>query len=435
MKMGWYSELTSPERNTYWGCFWSFALESMDAQMLALAIPALIEYLGITRGTAGTIGTATLIGGLLGGPLAGFLADRIGRVRVLQITILWVAAWTLLSAFVANTTELVSARLLMGIGYGGESAVGAVLISEVIIPRLRGRIASSIQSAYAVGYAMAVGLMSIVFTLFHGPMEWRILFGVGIVPVFFIVYIRRFVPESPIYAANANAGGIRRTRSSEIFKSPHLSRTVLATLQSMGTLGAAYVSIIWLPTYLRTVVHLAVMSTAGFLFVNIAGSFIGPILYGFLSDRFGRRRAFQGFLCCQALNMSIFTMAPIGPHVALMLAFFQGAFQAGLASGMLPAFAELFSTSIRASGEGFCLTGGRGIAAAAPMAVGIISGVLPLGYAMGLCALAGYGLAFTAVSFLPETSGAELADEPVEVELTSRPTIGALSRRVSARLP
>ena len=415
MKLGWYSELERGERSTYWACFWSYALESMDAQMFALAIPALIEYLGINRGTAGTIGTAALVGGLIGGPLGGFLADRIGRLRVLQLTILWVAGFTFLSAFASTSGQLIVLRFLQGVGYGAESAIGAVLISEAITPRLRGRIASSIQSAYAVGYAMAVGIMPVVFILVSGPIAWRVLFAIGVAPAAFIVYIRRFVPESPIYLARASAQGTRRTRSREIFQQPYLRRTVFATLQAMGTLGAAYVSIIWLPTYLRTVVHLAITSTAGFLFVNIAGSLLGPLVYGPLSDRLGRRRGVQVFLVCQAVVMSTFTMAPIGPSMTLVLAFFQGGLQAGLASAMLPAFAELFPTRIRGAGQGFCLSGGRGLGAVVPTAVGYLSLTLSLGYAMGCCALAGYMLAFAAVCLLPETSGADLHDEPAAV--------------------
>jgi MFS family permease len=412
MNLGWFSELKQNERTTYWACFWGYALESMDAQMFALVIPALIEYLGINRGTAGTIGTAALVGGLIGGPLGGLMADRVGRIRVLQLTILWVSLWTFASAFADSSTQLIAARFLQGIGYGAESAVGAVLISEAIVPRLRGRIASSIQSAYAVGYAMAVGIMPIVFMMFDGPIAWRVLFAIGIMPMFFIFYIRRFVPESPIYAARADAEGKRRTRSREIFQQPYLRRTILATLQAMGTLGAAYVSIIWLPTYLRTVTHLAVASTAGFLFINISGSFVGPFVYGMLSDRLGRRRGVQIFLVCQAINMSTFTMAPIGPQLTLVLAFLQGGLQAGLASAMLPAFAELFPTRIRGAGQGFCLSGGRGLGSVVPTAVGYLSLTLPLGYAMGLCALGGYVLAFIAVCLLPETSGVDLREDP-----------------------
>jgi hypothetical protein len=66
------------------------------------------------------------------------------------------------------------------------------------------------------------------------------------------------------------------------------------------------------------------------------------------------------FLVLQAVNVAVYLLAPIGAAVTIMLRFFLGAFQAALASGMLPTFAELFPTRIRASGQGFCVRGGRG---------------------------------------------------------------------------
>ncbi|MDQ1532093.1 MAG: hypothetical protein QOE37_2210, partial [Microbacteriaceae bacterium] len=86
---------------------------------------------------------------------------------------------------------------------------------------------------------------------------------------------------------------------------------------------------------------------------------------------------------------------------------------------MLPTFAELFPTSIRASGQGFCLGGGRGFGSIVPATVGILATTLPLGTAMGACALCSYAVAFAAAIALPETSGADLhAAAPVATAST-----------------
>lgn len=151
MKLGWYSELTPVERRTYWACFAGFGLDSMDTTIYALVIPALIATLGITRPEAGYLATAALVGAALGGWGAGIFADRIGRVRILQFTILWVALCTFAAAFATGFWPLLTIRLLQGLGYGGEAAVGGVLISEVVRPYLRGRVAASVQSSYAIG--------------------------------------------------------------------------------------------------------------------------------------------------------------------------------------------------------------------------------------------------------------------------------------------
>ena len=88
---------------------------------------------------------------------------------------------------------------------------------------------------------------------------------------------------------------------------------------------------------------------------------------------------------------------------------------------MLPTFAELFPTEIRASGQGFCLGGGRGFGSVVPATVGILAATLPLGSAMGGCALCSYAVAFIAAILLPETSGVDLQDVAAFVEGDPQP--------------
>lgn len=408
---GWYSELTRRERLTYWACFGGFGLDALDTTIYALVMPTLIAVVGITRPQAGMIASGALIGSAIGGWAAGIAADRIGRIRVLQITILMVAGFTFLSAFTNSFWQLLATRTIQGIGYGGEAAVGGVLISETIAPRLRGRVAASVQSGYAVGYAISTAAMPFIFAHFSQAMAWRVFFGIGLVPAIFVMFIRRFVPDSDIYTES------RRQQIStssapvslwEIFVPPHLKNTLTATLLSFGIFSGAYVLITWLPTYLRTVLHLRVSSTAGYLALNILGSFVGPFLYGMLSDWIGRRRSFMIFLCCQAISVGIYMFAPVNAATTFVLGFFLGTLQGGLASGMLMAFSELFPTRIRAAGQGFTLSGGRGFAAVVPALVGLLAATLPLNRAMGICCLSSYCIALVAAYLLRETKGVDL---------------------------
>lgn len=410
LKLGWYSELDVTERRTYWACFAGFGLDSMDSTIYALVIPALIATLGLTRPEAGYLATAALVGAAIGGWGGGILADRVGRVRVLQFTILVVAVLTLVSAFATGFWFLLVVRFLQGLGYGGEAAVGGVLISEVIRPSLRGRVAASVQSSYAVGFAVSVALLPVISSLFPEHIGWRVFFAIGIAPAFLVFFIRRLVPESGLFKESkaSERGGADVPPFWDIFSPPHLRRTLPAVIMATGIFGGAYVMITWLPTYLRTVLNLSVGTSAGYLTMNILGSLMGPLLYGWLSDQTGRRPAFMIFLVCQAINVSIYLLAPIGAGTTIVLSFFLGAFQGGLASGMLPTFAELFPTDIRASGQGFCLGGGRGFGSIVPATVGLLSATHPLGVTMGVCALVAYGVAFIAAMALPETSGTDL---------------------------
>jgi MFS family permease len=409
-RLGWYCALTSVEKRTYWACFAGFGLDSMDSSIYALVIPALIATLGLSHSEAGYLATAALLGTAIGGWGAGILADRIGRVHVLQLTIVWVAIFTLIAAAANSFWHLFGIRFLQGLGYGGEAAVGGVLISEVIRPALRGRVAASVQSGYAVGYAISVGLLPIISSMFPEQIGWRVFFAIGVIPALLVFFIRRLVPESGVYvdAKAARSKGVEAPPFWEIFARAHLRRTLAAVIMATGIFGGAYVMITWLPTYLRTVLHLSITASAGYLVLNILGSLVGPLCYGWLSDRVGRRPAFMVFLVLQAINAAIYLLAPIGASVTIALSFFLGAFQGALASGMLPTFAELFPTAIRASGQGFCVGGGRGFGSVVPATVGVLAGQLTLGTAMGVCALCAYGVAFIAAIFLPETIGASL---------------------------
>src|SRR5207249_4238492 len=93
----WIPTLTRAERNTFAACAGGWALDAMDVQIYSFVIPALIATWGITRGEAGALGTAALLVSAVGGWLAGWIADRYGRVRTLQIAILWFATFTFLS--------------------------------------------------------------------------------------------------------------------------------------------------------------------------------------------------------------------------------------------------------------------------------------------------------------------------------------------------
>jgi sugar phosphate permease len=150
--LAWFGELNAKERRTMGACFGGWALDAFDVQMYSFVIPSVIALWGLSRGEAGLIGTVTLLISSLGGWFSGTLADRFGRVRMLQITILWYSIFTFLCAFAQNFEQLFVLRALHGLGFGGEWAAGAVLMGEVIRDKYRGRGVGIVQTGWAIGW-------------------------------------------------------------------------------------------------------------------------------------------------------------------------------------------------------------------------------------------------------------------------------------------
>lgn len=419
MNVSWYSELSKIERSTSWACFGGYALDAFDAALYALLAPVLITVLGFTSPQIGVLSTVGLIGNAIGGLLGGIVADRVGRVTMLKATILWVAAFSGVAAALSNYNGLLVVRFLQGVGFGAEAAAAGVLISEVMRPHLRGRVVSAVQSGHAVGQAVSLAAMTIIFQFFPAEIAWRIMFIVGVVPGLLALYVQYYVPESEIYetAAAARRAGTKALPFWTIFSSSNRRATLFSLLVATGVYGASFSIHHWLPTYLRLSLNLPVASTAGYLAVDIAGVFIGPIVSGFVSDRIGRRATFVVFVVCEAAVIVGLLFMPISLETALGLIFLQGTLQGGLNACLLPTFVELFKTDIRASGTGFCITGGRGFGSIATTAVGMLAIVMPLGQAMGVSTLCAFGLVIVGAIFLPERSGVDLH----EVD-RSRPT-------------
>src|SRR6202142_3343684 len=193
--LAWYRDLTGRERSTMWACFGGWSLDAFDVQMYSFVIPTIIAIWGLSRGEAGLIGTVTLLISSFGGWFSGTLADRYGRVKMLQITILWYSFFTFLCAFAQNFEQLFILRALHGFGFGGEWAAGAVLMGEVIRDKYRGRAVGLVQTGYSIGWGTAALLFTLFFAVLPEAIAWRAMFWIGLAPALLVFWIRRNVEE------------------------------------------------------------------------------------------------------------------------------------------------------------------------------------------------------------------------------------------------
>ncbi|SEC33636.1 Sugar phosphate permease [Burkholderia sp. WP9] len=420
----WYKQGTPLERSTFWGCFAGWGLDALDVQMFTLAIPAIIAAYGIDHTQAGAISGVTLVSSALGGWLAGALSDRIGRVRTLQITILWFASFTFLCAFAQSFPQLLVLKALQGFGFGGEWAAGAVLMAETIRSEHRGKAMGAVQSAWAVGWAGAVLLYAAAFSWLPSDTAWRVMFGVGLLPALLVLYVRRNLREpARIAPATTEPSVSVWAQVAQVFQPRVIKTTVAGAILGTGAHGGYYAIMTWLPTFLSKERHLSVLNTGGYLAVVIVAFWCGCMASAYLLDRIGRRRniAFFAFACI--VTVLAYVMLPLSNTEMLMLGFPLGFFAAGIPASLGALFNELYPADMRGTGVGFCYNFGRIASAGFPVLVGYMSHSMSLGAAIGIDAAIAYGLAMVAVLALPETRGRRL--RPTGVEQPSQPVADA----------
>ncbi len=406
----WLTHLDVAERSTLIGTFAGWMLDGMDVMVYSFVLPSLILLWHLSKGQAGLLGTSALVLSSVGGWMAGLAADRFGRVRILQLTIVWFAFFTFLSGFSQNFTQLFVLRGLQGLGFGGEWAVGSVLIGEAIRAKYRGRAVGTVQGGWAIGWYLAAIFSFLFFKLLPQDMAWRAMFWIGLAPAALAVYVRRHVHEPRVYTESAaGQGKAPALEFLRIFAPSMLRTTLLASLVALGAQGGFYAINTWLPQYLNER-GLSVTHSFGYLTVVIAGSFTGYLTSAHLADRIGRRLTLVLFALGAAITVLLYAVMPISDTLTLLLGFPLGAFPSGSFSPMGSFFSELFPTAMRGSGQGFAYNLGRGVGAFFPALVGHFSAHMKLGQAIAIFAASAYLLMVVSVLILPETQGVRLEE-------------------------
>lgn len=405
--LAWYRELPTRGRRAVVGAFLGFGLDSYDFWVLPLGLTAIAASFHLGGGQTGLLSTATLVSSAIGGVVAGVLADKIGRVRMLMITIITYALFTALCGLAPNYETLLVFRVLQGIGFGGEWATGAILVAEYASARHRGRTVAVIQSSWAVGWAAAVLVYELVFNLVDQDLAWRILFFTGALPALAVFWIRRKVTDAPHYVERKHLAA--RGSLAAIFRPDLLRTTIFASLLATGCQGGYYTIATWLPSYLKKERGLPVVGVGGYLFFLIGGAFVGYLTAGYLTDRMGRKNTFRLFAVGSGVLLVLYTQLPSSAGTAVMfLGFPLGFCASAIFSGFGAFLAELYPSRARGAGQGFCYNFGRAVGAFFPTVIGFLSERYDVGGAMSFGALA-YALAFVALFWLPETRGRELS--------------------------
>jgi len=397
--------VTIAERQTLIAGGLGWLLDAMDVMLFSLIVGYLLREFSMDTRTAGFLNSLTLIASAVGGFLFGFIADRIGRTRALMLSILVYSLSSAACAFTHTVPQLAFCRFILGLGMGGEWTTAAALIAETWRPEHRGKALGFMQSAYAIGEAIAAFVVAMVLPHYG----WRAVFLVGILPALVVFWIQRRVPEPELWKQRAKKGV--RPKLSSLLRGETLRNGILATTMNAFAMFGYWGLFIWIPGYLSLPVGqggrgLSLTKTTTFFLILCGGKWLGYALFGFFADVYGRKKPYFTYLLIAALLVPIYGLVR-SPFWLLVLGPLVGFFGIGFFSGFAAIASEIFPGEIRATAMGFSYNVGRGLSAVAPFAVGALAIRYGIGPAFMLQA-ASYLIAALLSLLLPETHGQQL---------------------------
>ena len=410
----WYRTITREQWRVLAAAKFGWMLDAMDFMLYAMAIGQLRTYFGFGDDVAGMLGTVTLVMSGIGGLTFGYVSVRFGRTRALMITIAVFSFASLGAATSQTVVQLLLWRALLGLGMGGEWASGAVLVSETWPAAYRNKAISIMQSGWAIGYIFAAILAAAILGPPQpGNNEWRWLFVAGVLPALLTLWIRRHVREPEAWTRRRASPEAKQNPFAAIFGPRLIGRTIRIILLGSAVQFAYWGIFFWLPSFLaRPIAQGGAGLGTGSLWWIIPtqiGAYLGYLTFGFIADRFGRRRTFVLFMVSAAVLVFIYGRMGARPTVLMLLGPVLGYFGHGYFSMFGSFVAELFPTAVRGTGQGTSYNVGRMAGAVAPYTIGALAALpgIGIGLALGLTSaffLLAAGLVFT----LPDRSGQEL---------------------------
>lgn len=346
--------ISAVQKHVVAAAYLGWTLDAFDFFIMVFVFDDVAREFGVTRSAVAFAITLTLATRALGAFIFGRCADRFGRRPTLLVDVVLYSVLEFATGFAPTLTAFLILRALFGVAMGGEWGVGASLTMESVPAAWRGPVSGLLQAGYPSGYLLA----SILFGLGHHALGWRGMFMVGALPALLVLYIRRYVPESPDWLEHRE----RRRRASvmEVLRR-HAGLAVFAIVMmtafnffSHGTQDL-YVS------FLRKEHHLPDGTVSVIAIIYNLGAIAGGLLFGTLSQRIGRRLAIviACVLALPVIPLWAFSQSALmlGVGAFLMQICVQGAW------GVVPAHLnELSPPDIRGTFPGFTYQAGNFLA-------------------------------------------------------------------------
>jgi AAHS family cis,cis-muconate transporter-like MFS transporter len=286
----------------------AFALivDGLDLQVLALSLPSIMKDMQVSPVMAGALSTYTLLGMGVGGIGAGWLADRIGRVRVTWWSVVTFSVCTAAIGFCQSYWQIAVMRFISGFGIGAVYSIGSLLASEYVPTRIRTTVLGTLQAGWSIGYVIAALLSSYILPSFG----WRPLFILAIFPGIICLMLLHGVTDPPSwFAARQKARTAEKTVNeyTQIWKDKSVRRVfIFWSIASIALQFSYYGANTWLPSYLVRDLGVNLKNMGWYLAATYTCMIVGKVITGYLGDFFGRK--FMWVFACMATAIALPTI-------------------------------------------------------------------------------------------------------------------------------
>lgn len=404
---------------------------------IAYAMPVLVREWGLTPAQTGMILSMGYLGQLIGAILFGWLAEKVGRLKVLLFTILLFVSMDVACLFAAGAGMMMAFRFVQGIGTGGEVPVASAYINELIGSKGRGRFFLLYEVMFLLGLVGA-GLIGYFMVPVYG---WKAMFVVGLVPAILMIPLRWFLKESPRWLAangrydeadaivscmeeNARASGkelpeprivatpVRRKSDwKELFQGIYLKRTLSIWAMWFCAYMVANGTITWLPTLYRQTFNLPLETSILYGFMTSAAGVVAAVICALLIDKVGRKHWYAGALLLAPIPLVILAwLGATSPVQVLILAGLAYAIVQTVTFSLYLYSAEIYPTRMRAIGTGTGSAWLRLGSSAGPMLVGFVMSSFGIQYVFATFAAILVIGAVVTMLFAVETKGKVLEE-------------------------
>ena len=367
--------------------FSGWLLDAFDFFLVTFCLTAIAHEFHKSDAQIALVITMTLAFRPIGGFIFGIMADRYGRRLPLMINIGFFALAEILTALAPSYTVLLIVRALFGVVMGGNWGVGASLAMEGAPIDKRGMLSGLLQEGYAAGNVLA----AVSYFFLFSRVGWRPLFLLGSVPAILLVLFIQFrVKESTVWQKKAQIKLPWAEQRREILSHWRLFLYLLAFMTMM--LFASHGTQDMYPTFLQRQWHFTPSRRAAITAISGIGAIIGGIVFGHLSDKWGRRRAIITAFVLAAAIIPVWAYAP--NQLLLIVGAFLMQFMVQGAWGVIPAhLAELSPDSVRALLPGFAYQSAGVIASSVVFIEAIYAEKTSYATAMALTAISVFMLA------------------------------------------